>query len=226
MRKLAVIMAMALVLCGALAMSAQGTLLTPGTLADYIALGHTGGTIDDKLFFDFTYSGTASGGATAIPASGIGVTPHNDPLNPGLEFQAAWTAGAGQTLDSLIKYKVQVLPGGNAIKDVSASMDGFGFSDGGIVAVAETVNLGATLLANLFLHADTTGIVNFASATFDPTPGILDVVKDISVNGNLGTASVSDVTNRFSEVPVPPTAILLGSGLLGLVGFRFRKNQA
>ncbi len=28
------------------------------------------------------------------------------------------------------------------------------------------------------------------------------------------------------DVPVPPTAILLGSGLLGLVGLRFRKNRA
>ncbi len=28
------------------------------------------------------------------------------------------------------------------------------------------------------------------------------------------------------DVPVPPTAILLGSGLLGLVGLRFRKNRS
>lgn len=31
---------------------------------------------------------------------------------------------------------------------------------------------------------------------------------------------------NIEPVPVPPTAILLGSGLLGLVGLRFRKNRA
>lgn len=30
---------------------------------------------------------------------------------------------------------------------------------------------------------------------------------------------------NVTPVPVPPTAILLGSGLLGLVGLRFRRNR-
>jgi hypothetical protein len=223
-RKLMIIMAAALLLCGAFAMAAQAT---PLTLQDLIDLGSTGIQIDDKVFYDFTYGGTASGGAAVIPASGIGVTPLTTPYNPGLQFQAAWAVSAGQTLDSAISYYVKVLPGGYAIKDVSASMAGYGFTDGGVVGVGETVALDTTTIANVVLHSDSTGTVDYASATFSPTYGPLFVTKDIGLAGHTdGFATVSVVTNRFSEVPVPPTALLLGSGLLGLVGFRFRKNRA
>jgi hypothetical protein len=216
MRKLMVIMAAALVLCGAFAMSAQAT----STLADYIALGSTGVTIDDKLFFDFSYSGSGFGGAVAIPADGITVTPLTDPLNPGILFNAPWSVGPGQALDSLIQFKVQVLPGGNPIKDVSAEMVAFGTSPDGIITVAETTTFG-----NLLLHSNG-GTVSSAEITFSPTMGVINVAKDISVNGNSGIAALSGVTNRFSEVPVPPAVLLFGTGLLGLVGFRFGKNRA
>jgi hypothetical protein len=192
-------------------------------LADLINLGSTGIQIDDKLFFDFSYVGSGFGGAVAIPASGIAVTPIDTPLNPGLQFNAPWSVGPGQGLDSFISYSVRVLEGGAAIEDVSATMAGVVAQDGGFVSVAENVSLAGTVIATLGLHANG-GLVNSASATFDPTLGILEVVKDIAVNGNAGFAAVSQVTNQFSEVPVPPTALLLGSGLLGLVGLRFRRK--
>jgi len=216
MRKVAIIVAMALVLCGAFAMSAQATPAL--SLQDYIDLGSNGVQIDDKLFFDFFYVGSASNNAVAIPASGISVTPLNDPYNPGILFNAAWSVGVGQTLDSYIQYSVKVLPGGNAIKDISASMQGFGADLGGVVSVAETTPFG-----NLFLYSNGSTL-SYAEVTFNPTMGPFTVVKDISVNGNNGFAAVSGVTNRFSEVPVPPSLLLLGSGLLGLVGLRFRRK--
>jgi hypothetical protein len=224
MRKLAIIMAMALVLGGAFAMSAQAT---PTTLADYIALGSTGVTIDDKTFYDFAYSGTAGGAATPIQAADIKVFQILTPLNPGLSFQAAWSVAGGDSLDSLITYYVKVNPGGAPIADVSASMTGYTFSGPGVVSVGETVKLASSTIAAIGLHADQTGTVDFVEASFTPTAGPLFVSKDISVNGHTnGQAAVSFVTNQFSEVPVPPTALLLGTGLLGLVGFRVRKNRA
>lgn len=107
-------------------------ILTPGTLADYVALGSGGGQIGDKLFYDFAYAGSGFGGAAAIPAGGIMVTPLFTPSNPGLQFSAAWSVGPGQGLDSLITFNVQVLPGGVPITDLSATMAGYGIPQVGL----------------------------------------------------------------------------------------------
>jgi hypothetical protein len=42
---------------------------------------------------------------------------------------------------------------------------------------------------------------------------------DTSPDGVFGSG------NFFNNVPLPPTALLLGTGLLGLVGFRFRGRK-
>lgn len=204
---------------------------TSGTLASLIALGDTGITIGDKQFYDFGYTGSSQGGATAITAAGITVTAITTPNDPGLQFNAAWTVGANQILDSGITFKVQVLPGGNAIEDVNASMTGFDAIPAGIVGVAETFSLepSNTVIGSLGLFSDGTTSVSYDEKFLTPTLGILDVTKDISVNGNsLGIgnfATVSFVDDQFSEVPVPPSVLLLGSGLLGLVGFGWRKRS-
>jgi hypothetical protein len=209
MRKLMVILALAMVLCGA-------ALAQAATLQDWIDLGSTGVQIDDKLFYNFSFA------SSGLDAADVAVIPLNDPFNPGIQFTAAWTVADGDVLDSAIGYSVQVLPGGNAIIDVSAEIQGFGILGDGVVAVAETTSVG-----NLLLNVNG-GTTAFAEITFPPTLGPIDVLKDISVNapeqGDFATVSV--VINRFSEVPVPPAVWLFGSGLLGLAGLRFRKNRA
>jgi hypothetical protein len=218
-----------LMLVAMMAVSALGApLCIPGTLEDYVGLGDTGCQIDDKLFYNFTYAGTGSGGAAAIPDEGVAVVVFDTPLNPGLQFSAAWSVGPGQTLDSLIQYNVVVLPGGFPIGDISARMAGFGVDQNGVVAVAEvvsTLDVPPEVLANLLLFRNG-GTVAFQRVDIAPTLGPLHVVKDISVNGNDGFATVSMVTNRFSEVPEPGALLLIGSGLLGLGLFtrRFRNN--
>lgn len=159
-------------------------LLTVRSLADYIALGSGGGQIDDKLFYDFQYAGSGFGGAVAIPASGVWVTPIITPFNPGLIFNTAWSVGPGQGLDSAISFKVQVLPGGAPITDISATMAGYGQVLDGVVSVSETTNFG-----NIFLYDTSGGTLASDEITFDPTTGIITVVKDIAVNGNNGVAA-------------------------------------
>ncbi len=187
-------------------------LLTPGTLADYIALVG-GGQLDDKLFFDFSYTGTGLGGANAISAGGIMVTPVSTPFNPGLQFSANWSVGPGQELDSLISYKVLVLPGGAPITDISATMTGSASTSTGIVSVDEATNQGNTVS---LLDSAATGTIAFDETTFAPKFGPLTVNVDIQVSaGANGTATVSTVTNQLSETAVPEPSTLVTWSLVG-----------
>ncbi len=186
-------------------------LCTSGTVADYVALGSTGCQLDDKIFYDFAYHSSGSGGATPVPSSGVAVTPITTAFDPGLIFNAPWTAGPGQSLDSMINFSVLVLPGGAPIGDISATMVGYGRVPDGLVAVAETTTVG-----NLLLYDSALGVKAFDTLLVTATSGPITVHKDISVNGNSGLATVSGVWNQFSEVPEPASLILAGSALLSL----------
>ena len=79
-------------------------------------------------------------------------------------------------------------------------------------------------MAQLNVGQSGTTNITSATATFAPQ-GIIYVVKDISVNGDGrlgGSAFVSQLTDRYSEVPLPASVLLFGPGLLGLMGIRKR----
>ena len=81
-----------------------------GTLASYIRLGANGCTLGGVTYADFAYFAQVSGGARAVKAEEIAVTPL--PIVPGesrLGFSAPWKAAKGQGLDSTISYRA-VLP--------------------------------------------------------------------------------------------------------------------
>src|SRR5438132_8196688 len=97
--------------------SSAAPILCPdgATYTTYLGLNAGGGCfIDDKLFTGFSYTSTASGGASPILASSVTVTTIGPAgtgatiVGPeiGFLFSSTWFAGPGQAQDSLIDYTV------------------------------------------------------------------------------------------------------------------------
>jgi len=214
----------------------------PSTLDQLINLGNTGVTIGDKTFYDFTYL------STSVPAASVNVV-QAPGSNIGLEFQFSWSASAGNSEDSTIRYKVHVndtTPTQQLITGVGLSFNGTTSSNntdlGTNANVVETIDdlsgnpLGQISVVNF---GPNNSSFNHNSNTFTLTTPTRDLllVKDIMVhsttNNGAGTATVSTVDNSFQQttttttVPLPPAALTgFGTIALGIATFgrgRFRR---
>ncbi len=185
--------------------SAHATTCTTGTLASYIALGATGCTLDGLTFNNFGYTPTNAPAATSIT-----VTPSL--LGLLFQFNSSWFAGSGQVVDSTIVFTISAASA--IINDLTLSLDAAACTGTGTVGLTENASNGVTLLATCINGT----ITNPAPVTFAPVKS-LTVHKDLGLNGNTGTAAVSQFTNSVSTVvPEPGTLALFGSGLLGIAG--------
>ena len=228
----------------ALAVSAAPLCTQYETLAQYIALGSGGCQIADKLFYNFTYSSSASSGTgsgvVAPTSAQITVTPDSsDQSQPGMTFTSSgWYVNGSATftkplfIDSTISFSVKTLDGAALIVGTLLSDAGQGnvvITGSGIVQVGETVTLpGGNSL--------TMGVTTNAPALYTDTDAFaavssLTVRKDLLVTvprpnpgqTNTGSARVYSFTEKFSELPEPASMVLFGTGLLGLGVFRRRR---
>ena len=190
-------------------------------------------TIGDKTFSNFIYTSTSSPPGYEIQAGSVGVTPITTPGNPGFQWNAPWmasTLSGVQGRDSFFEF--QVNSSGAPITDVSLSIGGFGTTGTGSITVDETVCLGAVFPAcsggttkTLEVYANSGGFKAYDEVSFAGVTEV-DVEKDVLIDaGTNGSATLSLVTNQFSEgsTPEPASILLFGSGALALAGVLRRK---
>jgi hypothetical protein len=202
-----------------LAMAVQAAPCVGGTLADYTAAGFSC-TFDGLTFSGFSYHPTASGGATAPDAGGVGVNPEIQGSEGGFLFTAGWLVGQNQVEDSTITYTATC--NGCLIDDLVLIMGG-GARSSGTASVSETsVTPFVSLLTGGTFLSDMT--------TFNPGISTITLTKDIGVSGGSssdGLAHISAVTNLFSTnmttMTPEPALGLLCLGLLGLIPVARRK---
>jgi hypothetical protein len=215
--------------------AAADTCISGDTLAQFEALGSAGCTVGDKTFYDFGYSGSATGGATAVAAGSVIVNtvgPTGEEFagpDYGLEFQGAWTdTASGETNDGQIQFDVSVNATNVAITDAGVAQSSGVGPGSGSASVAEQVCQGVPcdLTTWAVLTLEEGSLDQTASDTIISPSGAVTVSKDIEVNsGTSAFASISSVTDTFSQTAVPEPRALSLLLALGLVaGFAFRKK--
>jgi hypothetical protein len=193
------------------AASAKGATTCPtGPLSQYLVAGFTCQT-DNSIFSDFGAEIPPGG----VPASAIQVVPLSGPGLVGFQFNANFTASAGQTIDYLFGYFVDPPP---IIHGEQIDLDPFG-----------DVSLQTDLCITAFpcAPADSLGTLNtttgnpMASTQF-PNTSTLAVQSTLTLTGGNTGATSQGFDNVTFITPEASSMLLAASGLLGLFAFRWR----
>jgi PEP-CTERM motif len=225
-------------------------LCTTNSLAYYISNYTSAATacvVNDKLFYNFGYSATAGSG-TGTPGSVVAPTAAqitvngdiSDPNQPALVFASSgWTVSGSSSLakplfiDSNIAFTVAVIGLQPLMVGASLDMTGSSTTSGkGVASIGETLILGGGP-ASAALGVDSVAGPLLDSKTFAPV-SFVRVSKDLIVHvprpasgTNTGSSTITSFREGFTEisnVPEPVSAMLFGSGLIGLALIRRRRR--
>lgn len=203
--------------------TAQAGPCVTDTLADYIALGSGGCTINDKTFSSFFYTPSASGtGAVTTDTTSVTVMP----TKFGFIFNPVLSSGGNGFADVLMGYTVATTDSALLIDDASLSMVGGVTGPGAFATVDENVCLNGSPSTCLGLHVAEPSPIS-DHITFSPV-ALVTLLKDLHVksDGEGGSASISGIFNDVSQVPEPASLTILAIGLIGLGVYRRRARKA
>ena len=195
-----------------------------GTYTSYEALSG-GCVINNLLFSNFSDMKASSGNAVTLAASSITVTPDFVSLDEGLGFTAAWSVTSPGSMDSLLSFTVQTVDGSKTLNDIDLSFNGAA-TGSGTTATTETYCVGSTIGTahcptpiKTIAVSSPSGVSGPVTQFYAPT-NALSVSKDIILAaGTSGTASISLVSNTYSQtgvVPEPMSFVYLGTGLIAI----------
>lgn len=198
----------------------------PGVFAVNVANWFGGGGSGNFHAYSTNFGLTESSLATAMTAAGN-----------------TWTTGTGITFDlpTLLTYDGIFLGGNQADNTVLINY----VNAGGNVYVMGGTGGGGDFNWNTFLNtfglnfASSYNGINGSMAIASPHPIFAGVDslwqqngQNVSLSGSIPGAQIlvdyngNGLYGVYDPVPLPPTALLLGSGLLGLAGWRWRGRKA
>jgi hypothetical protein len=183
-------------------------------------------TIDNLSFSNFSFTGTAGGGANVPTAASINIIPITTPGNEGFTFNPGFIEANGASQDVEVNFEVTALNGAK-ITDLGIGFNGVASGTGSATSFSEQYCTGGFGTCNN-IFAVTNPPPVLSQEINIPATSTLFVVKDVGATaGTGGSASISAFANTFSqtEVPIPGALPLFATGLVGLWGLRRKRSK-